>query len=64
MRELDVLLTAYLDGPYAAAPVQDKAAFARLLDLSDPEIIGYLLGRDTAVDQDIARLISQIRSDT
>ena len=43
MRELDVLLVAYLEQRYEQAPVVEKAAFRALLELSDPELMGYLL---------------------
>lgn len=43
MRELDELLLRYLDGRYTAADDSEKAAFQSLLQLPDPELIGYLL---------------------
>ena len=43
MRELDVLLSDYLERRYGPAPDDEKAAFRRLLELSDPELVGYLL---------------------
>ena len=43
MRELDVLLVGYLDRRYAQAPDREKAAFRTLLELSDPELMSYLL---------------------
>ena len=43
MRELDQLLKQYLDGRYDAADEVEKAAFRSLLELPDPELIGYLL---------------------
>ena len=45
MKELDQLLTSYLDDGYEAAGEADKAAFRALLELSDPELVGYLLQR-------------------
>jgi antitoxin CptB len=46
MRELDDLLLAYLEHRYGAAPEEDKQAFRSLLELSDPELLGYLLHKD------------------
>ena len=43
MRELDQLLVRYLDEHYDTASAADKSAFAELLSLSDPELMGYLL---------------------
>lgn len=62
MRELDVLLTRYLDGCYESATESQKAAFGALLALPDPELIGYLLYRDIPEQEDIADIVQQIRS--
>ncbi len=43
MRELDDLLLRYLERDYGAASRGDKAAFQALLELPDPELLGYLL---------------------
>jgi succinate dehydrogenase flavin-adding protein (antitoxin of CptAB toxin-antitoxin module) len=51
MRELDELLTAYLDRRYDLAPDDEKAAFRRLLALSDPDLAGYLLQREHPVPE-------------
>jgi succinate dehydrogenase flavin-adding protein (antitoxin of CptAB toxin-antitoxin module) len=45
MRELDVLLTRYLERDYTGASPEERDAFERFLDLQDPEIFGYLVGR-------------------
>lgn len=43
MRELDELLLDYLDHSFDEASDDEKAAFQTLLDLSDPELMTYLL---------------------
>jgi antitoxin CptB len=43
MRELDELLLQYLEDRYGQAGADEKAAFRALLELPDPELIGYLL---------------------
>jgi antitoxin CptB len=60
MKELDQLLTGYLEDHYAAASVNDKAAFRALLELSDPELVGYLLQRREPGSEIIARGIDII----
>ena len=55
MKELDQLLTSYLDDGYDAASEADKAAFSALLELSDPELAGYLLQRNEPGSEIIAR---------
>ena len=60
MKELDQLLSAYLDNDYEAATDTDKAAFCALLELSDPELVGYLLQRQEPGSEIIARGIDII----
>jgi len=60
MRELDVLLTRYVDERYPAAPPAQQEAFQRLLDAQDPLIYAYFLGRETPADAVLASLIVQI----
>ena len=60
MKELDQLLVGYLDDRYDAASEADKAAFRALLELSDPELAGYLLQRREPGSEIIARGIDII----
>ena len=46
MRELDELLLGFLEQRYEAAAEDEKQAFRSLLQLSDPELIGYLLQQE------------------
>ena len=59
MRELDVLLTNYLENGYAGAGEDEKAAFRKLLTLSDPDLVGYLLQKQVP-EPDIAVVIDRI----
>ena len=61
MRELDILLTNYLDHDYPQANEPQKQAFRELLALPDPELIDYLLGGLLPADVALAKLVSQIR---
>ncbi len=61
MRELDELLTRYLELDYRQAAPRDREAFGRILDLQDPEIFGYLLGRTPAEDASLRHVIARIR---
>ena len=60
MRELDQLLTRYLDAAYAGAGEDEKAAFRELLTLPDPELAGYFLGRQRPEDAAIAGIVERI----
>lgn len=45
LRELDVVLQRYLQDIYPAAPPEEQAAFADLLEQSDADILDWMLGR-------------------
>ena len=61
MRELDVMLSRYLDEVYADADAAEQAAFERLLECQDPQIWAWLLGRGAPFDADLALVIQRIR---
>jgi len=60
MRELDVLLTRYVDEEYRTAAPEQQEAFRRLLDIQDPIMHAYFLGRETPPDTELASLIARI----
>ena len=51
MRELDELLLNYLEQRYELAPDTEKAAFCALLELPDPDLVGYLLRQESPVPE-------------
>ena len=61
MKELDVVLSRYLEQDYAAAPLQDQQQFRSLLEMPDPELYRLLLGRDPVENRDTARLLEKLR---
>ncbi len=61
MKELDVVLTRYLEQHYAAAAATDQAQFRQLLQLPDPELYNLLLGRDAATSPECERLLQRLR---
>ncbi len=62
MRELDQLMTRYLELRYGEAGEDEKAAFRELLTLSDPELVGYLLKRERPTSEQLASVIEQLLS--
>ena len=60
MRELDALLTGYLEVHYDRVSDEEKAAFRTFLTLSDPELVAYLLQRQQAASEPIARVVDHI----
>jgi antitoxin CptB len=60
MKELDLLLTRYVDEHYRQAAAAEQAAFRRLLELQDPVINDYVLGRDAPGEPDLRSLIARL----
>ena len=61
MKELDVVLSGYLEQNYATASPEDQALFRRLLEMPDPDLYGMLLGRGTIDDPGLEQLIEFLR---
>ena len=59
MRELDDLLLDYLRNRYDDAADSDKCAFRALLELPDPELIGYLLHKEQPAAE-LSRVVAHI----
>jgi antitoxin CptB len=60
MKELDVLLTRYLDERYRDATPDEQQAFRRLLDAQDPLLYAYFLGRAVPPDAVLSSLLERI----
>jgi antitoxin CptB len=61
MKELDVVLTRYLEHTYESAATSEQDQFRELLQMPDPDLYNLLLGRDVADDPDLARFLRQLR---
>jgi succinate dehydrogenase flavin-adding protein (antitoxin of CptAB toxin-antitoxin module) len=61
MRELDAVLERFLADAYVSLPGADKRRFEELLELPDPELHAYLVGRSVPPDRELAALIMSIR---
>jgi antitoxin CptB len=61
MRELDVMLTRYLDREWASASSAERDAFVQLVELQDPELFGYLVGRTSPAEGTQRAVIACIR---
>ncbi len=60
--ELDLMLERFLAREYDDVAYSEKMAFDRLLDLEDPELLNYLMGREQPIDQDLVDIVKKIRS--
>lgn len=61
MRELDLLVSRWLEHSYADASQSRRDAFERLLELPDPVLLGWLTGRARPDDATFAGLVDDIR---
>ena len=61
MKELDVVMSAYLDNHYASASAEEQSLFRDLLQMPDPDLYNLLLGRTEAEDPQVAHLIKRLR---
>jgi succinate dehydrogenase flavin-adding protein (antitoxin of CptAB toxin-antitoxin module) len=64
MKELDLVLMRYLRGRWQVADAGERALFEQILDLPDPLLAAYLLGREDAPDPDLQQLVQQLRAGT
>ena len=62
MRELDALLLAFVDRFAARMTDAEISAFERVLELPDPVLHAYLLGRDEPEDVATGEIIERIRA--
>jgi antitoxin CptB len=64
MKELDLMLLAFMDNAYGRLATGEKADFARLLEAEDAELFDYLMGYSTPRDKELCHVIDKIRSST
>jgi antitoxin CptB len=62
MRELDQLLTRWLDREWTAASDSQREVFLRLLDSEDDRLCRWFLGHETAPEAALDSLIHYIRT--
>jgi len=61
MKELDLLTLGYLERHYPTASADEQQAFAALLELQDPLLMSYMVGRETPADATTARVVGVMR---
>lgn len=60
MRELDQLLTRYLDTRWAQASEDERGVFLRLLDCEDDKLWHWFMGHEAPDDVEVAALVRRI----
>ncbi len=62
MRELDQILEGFVDREFESLNDAEKRKFAEFLELPDPDVHAYLVGRAEPVDEGLVSLLRRIRS--
>ncbi|MBE2295689.1 MAG: succinate dehydrogenase assembly factor 2 [Phycisphaerales bacterium] len=62
MKELDLLTLGYLEEYYPTASAEEQQAFAALLELQDPLLMSYMVGRETPLDTVTVRVVGLMRT--
>ncbi len=57
MKELDLVLVRYLRERWPAASAEERQQFERVLELPDPLLAAYLMGRESAPDPQMQGLL-------
>lgn len=62
VKELDVLFTRFVANHYDGLSVGEKESFDKLLEIEDPEILGFMLYNDHPSDAGVANIVEKIRT--
>jgi antitoxin CptB len=61
MKELDVLMQGYLNEMYRDASAEEQQAFQALVEMPDPELYHYFIGKQSLENPQLAAVIDKIR---
>ena len=61
MKELDVVMTAYLESQFPKASEAERNGFKTLLEMPDPDLYSLLLGRQASPNDTIEKVARSIR---
>lgn len=64
MRELDQLLTGWLDSRWPVATAGERANFEHLLAVEDDQLWRWCMGREQPESKDMLSLVDQLRTIT
>ncbi len=61
MKELDVVLSRYLEQHFSSASSAQQNCFRALLEMPDPDLYDLLLGRSATSDAELTRFVHLLR---
>ena len=62
MKELDLLTLGYLEQHYPTASAEEQQAFTDLLEVQDPLLMSYMVGRQTPEEPVTAQVVKVMRT--
>jgi len=62
IRELDIILTRFLDSEYNGLTAEQQDAMEVLLSQPDPQLIDWLMRKEAPSDDSIFKLVERIRA--
>ena len=62
MKELDVILSRYLELHYETATTAERENFRVLLEMPDPDLYELLLGRSEPTDPQLGQIVDVLRN--
>jgi succinate dehydrogenase flavin-adding protein (antitoxin of CptAB toxin-antitoxin module) len=62
MKELDVLLSRWLEQGYGSVSSAEQASFRRLLELPETDLARYLLGNERPADTGLRAVVAAVLS--
>jgi antitoxin CptB len=61
LKELDIYFDPYVKQHYLAAAAQEKAAFARLIEQEDPDLLDWFMAVSEPDDAELVALVSKLK---
>lgn len=61
-KELDIIMSRYLEHHYETASMADRDKFKLLLEMPDPDLYDLLLGRSEATDPELRQIVGLLRN--
>lgn len=61
LKELDYYIDPYVKSHYLSASADEQAAFVRLLEHEDPDLLLFFLGQQRPEDEGVACLIERMK---
>ncbi|MCB1761766.1 MAG: succinate dehydrogenase assembly factor 2 [Gammaproteobacteria bacterium] len=62
MKELDLVLTGYLDHHYPNVSEGEQAQFRQLLEMQDPELYRLILGKEPEGNEELVKVLQLVRT--